>query len=154
MKHFLFITLSILLISCDGTLGGFDNRVFQSPKENIITALDTFFIDNPEMQIPAKWKSHDNWKKRGYDFLDSRIFYFNTVPEEMYYVTFVANGNENQNKNGPTILAIRAVNNGRGKWIKYDDFDAEEKERIEQRFDKNVIIEIEKYSRIKAVRKR
>ena len=148
-------TLSFLLlfviISCDGTLGGFDNRSFATPKQNIEKAIDTLFAKNPEFKIPEKWKEYDNWKKSGYDFLDTRIFYFQSEPEEMYYVSFVENGNKKQDENGPTILAIRSV--FRHRWLNEEDYGDKEKQRIENRFDKEVISKLEKYSGVKPTRK-
>ncbi|WP_026978903.1 hypothetical protein [Flavobacterium tegetincola] len=106
-------------------------------------------MKNPELKIPAKWKDNDDWKKRGFGFLDTRIFYFQSEPEEMYYVSFVGNGNEN----GPTILSIRSVFTKRhNQWLKEEDFSNDEKERIEKRFDTEIINKIEIYSGIKAIK--
>ena len=89
IKFFFILLFSSLLISCDGTLGGIDNRTFETPKQNIEKAIETLFVKNPELKIPAKWKDNDDWKKRGFGFLDTIIFYFQSEPEEMYYVSFV-----------------------------------------------------------------
>ncbi|WPO77077.1 hypothetical protein [Flavobacterium sp. KACC 22761] len=153
IKIFFILLFGYLLISCDGTLGGFDSRNFATPKKNIEKAIDTLFNKNAELEIPEKWKEYDNWKKRGYDFLDTRIFYFQSEPEEMYYVSFVTDGNEKQDENGPTILAIRSIFTKRhNKWLKEEDFSVDEKERIENRFDAEIISKLEKYSGIKAIR--
>jgi len=153
MKRLIFL-IFVLLLSCDGTLGGFDNRIFPTSKKNIENAITSLFIKNPELKIPDKWKIYDDWEKRGYNFLDSRIFYFDTKPEEMYYVTFVGNGDDKQNEKGPTILAIRAVSVGDNRWILYDEFSPEQKEKIEQRFDEKIISEIEKITGVKAIREK
>ena len=72
----------------------------------------------------------------------------------MYYVSFVENGNGKQNENGPTILAIRSVFTKRhNQWLKEEDFDEIEKQRIENRFDTEIIGKLEKYSGLKASRK-
>ena len=152
MKYLLSL-IFILMISCDGTLGSFNGRKFTTPKKNIEKAIDTLFAKNPEYKIPENWKIYDNWKKAGYDFLDTRIFYLQSEPKEMYYVSFIGNGNEKQNENGPTILAIRAVNFGNYSWSNYEEFTKKERERIEQRFDNEIISKIEKYSGVKATRK-
>lgn len=153
IKIFFILLFGYLLISCDGTLGGFDRRNFETPKKNIEKAIDTLFKKNAELEIPEKWKEYDNWKKSGYDFLDTRIFYFQSEPEEMYYISFVADGNEKQDENGPTILAIRSIFTKRhNKWLKEEDFTVDEKERIENRFDAEIISKLEKYSGIKAIR--
>ena len=85
--------------------------------------------------------------------MDSRIFYFKSEPEEMYYVTFVSDGNENQERNGPTILAIRSVfTKKHNNWLLIDDFEITEKERIEKRFEVEIVSKLEKYSKTKALR--
>jgi len=153
IKIFLFFLFSLIFFNC-GTLGGFDSRNFTTPKKNIEKAIDTLFAKNPELVIPEKWKSNDDWKKRGFGFLDTRIFYFQSEPEEMYYVSFVSDGNEKQDENGPTILAVRSVFTKRhNKWLKEEDFDDNAKERIENRFDTEIISKLEKYSGLKATRK-
>lgn len=153
IKLFLIILFSHSLVGCDGTLGGFDNRNFEMPKQNIEKAIETLFVKNPELEIPEKWKDNDDWKKRGFGFLDTRIFYFKSEPEEMYYVSFVEDGNENQNQNGPTILAIRSVFTKRhNRWLKEEDFDDYMKERIQNRFDTEIILKLEKYCGLKANR--
>ena len=153
IRTFIILLFSCLLISCDGTLGGFDNRNFETPKQNIEKAIETLFVKNPKFEIPEKWKVNDNWKKRGFGFLDTRIFYFQSEPEEMYYVSFVENGKEKQNENGPTILAIRSIFSKRhNQWLNEEDFENDEKERIEKRFDMEIISKLEKYSGIKATK--
>jgi hypothetical protein len=153
IKLFFILLFSCLLVSCDGTLGGFDSRNFETPKQNIEKAIETLFVKNPELEIPEKWKDNDDWKKRGFGFLDTRIFYFHSEPEEMYYVSFVEDGNEKQSENGPTILAVRSVFTKRhNKWLKEEDFDDNAKERIENRFDTEIISKLEKYSGVKATR--
>jgi len=154
LKVFFALLFNCLLISCDGTLGGFSERSFDTPKQNIEKAIDTVFAKNPELKIPEKWKVHNDWEKRGFGFLDTRIFYFQSEPEEMYYVSFVADGNEKQDENGPTILAIRSVFTKRhNQWLKEEDFDDKTIERIENRFDTEIISKLEKYSGLKATRK-
>ena len=152
IKIFFILLFSCLLSNC-GTLGGFDSRNFATPKKNIEKAIDTLFIKNPELEIPEKWKEYDTWEKRGFGSLDTRIFYFQSEPEEMYYISFVGDGNEKQDENGPTILAIRSIFTKRhNKWLKEEDFGDDEKERIEKRFDTEIISKLEKYSGIKATR--
>lgn len=154
IKIFFILLFGSLLISCDGTLGGFDSRYFVTPKKNIEKAIDTLFVKNTELEIPEKWKEYDTWEKRGFGSLDTRIFYFQSEPEEMYYVSFVSDGNEKQDEKGPTILAIRSVFTKRhNQWFKEEDFDDNTKERIENRFDTEIISKLEKYSGSKATRK-
>ena len=65
IKIFFILLLSCLLISCDGTLGGFDIRNFETPKQDIEKAIETLFVKNPKLEIPEKWRDYDTWKKRG-----------------------------------------------------------------------------------------
>ena len=134
-------------------MGGFDSRNFVTPKQNIEKAIDTLFVKKPEFKIPEKWKEYDTWKKRGFSSLDTRIFYFQSEPEEMYYVSFVEDGNEKQDENGPTILAIRSIFTKRhNKWLKEEDFGVDEKDRIKKRFDREIISKLEKDSGVKSTR--
>ncbi|MES2544740.1 MAG: hypothetical protein V4548_07635 [Bacteroidota bacterium] len=150
IKIFFILLFGCLFSNC-GTLGGFDTRNFETSKKNIVKAIDTLFVKNPELEIPEKWKEYDTWKKRGFGFLDTRIFYFQSEPEEMYYVSFISDGNEKQDENGPTILAVRSVFTKRhNNWLKEEDFGDDEKERIEKRFDAEIINKLEKYSGMKA----
>src|SRR5438046_488962 len=110
-----------MAVSC-GTLGGFDEVYFSTSKQNVVNAIDTLYSRHPQYKIPDNWKSFDSWKERGFGFLDSRIFYFNSKPEEMYYVTFLGNAKDTiQLQNGIVGMAIRAINRGSGKWEKEEE---------------------------------
>ena len=66
----------------------------------------------------------------------------------MYYVTFVNSGaGENPNY---SRLAIRGVENGNGKWKKFMEFNTIEQERIEKRFQKEIISRLEHFTRVKS----
>lgn len=140
----------VSLISCDGTLGGFNTISFPTSKKNIENAIDTLYSNYPDYRIPDKYKDFDNWSKRGYNFLDSRILYFTHEPEEMYYISFV--GDEESFKDTTHIdIAIRAVFLGsKRKWLKEEDFSKEEKNRIQTRFKNEVISKLEGYTNCKA----
>lgn len=142
------ILLVIFLTSCigAGTLGGFDLRSFSTSKKNIVRAIDSLYLNYPEYVIPSKWTKFDIWKSRGYDFLDSRIFYFSVQPEEMYYVTFYGDANDSiQINHTYTALSIRAYCNGNYKWLKEEDCTSKQKERIQKRFDEEIIPKLQKY---------
>lgn len=129
-----------------GTLGGFTPKTFETSNQNVVRAIDTFYSKNPEYQIPKKWEPFDDWKERGYSFLDSRIFYFKIAPEEMYYVSFIGDANDTtQLSNSSTSLSIRAINNGKGHWTLENEINSSEKTRIEERFDKEIISKIQGY---------
>ncbi len=131
-----------------GTLGGFKPWTFTTSKRNLVNAIDTLFNKNPQYKIPAKWKSLDDWKERGYDFLDSRIFYFKSTPEEMYSGTFLGNlNNSAQVDTNTTTICIRAVDNGNRHWTLENETSSSEKKRIENRFQVEVISKLEEYTK-------
>ena len=139
----------IFLISCDGTLGGFNTISFPTSKKNLEQALDALYSDYPDYRVPNKYKDFNNWSKSGYDFLDTRIFYFSQTPEEMYYVSFV--GDEEIFKDTTHVdIAIRAVFvENKRKWLKEEDFNEEEKNRIQARFKTEIIAKLEGYTKSK-----
>jgi hypothetical protein len=144
------------LISCGigaGTLGGFATITFPTSKRIVVIAIDSLFAQHPEYEIPDKWKVHDDWKKRGYEFLDTRIFYFKSKPEEMYYVSFYGDANDSvQVDTTKTGISIRAVhNNANYLWTKEDDISSSEEKRINKRFQSEIISKLEQYTNTKAV---
>lgn len=146
MKRLLLVALVAVIFSgCNigaGTLGSFNSRKFHFGKDDIISALDSL----EEYKIPDKWIEKDNWSKRGYDFLESRIFYLQNEPEEMYYVTYRGNSKV-------MVMSIRAVfDKNHVRWLLEEDFFNAEKERIESRFDKEIIAKLEKITNSKAER--
>lgn len=145
--------MSFLVGGCmsSGTLGGFDNRTFSTSKSMLNKALDTFYFRYPKYKIPDKWQDRDNWAQRGYGFLESRIFYFNEHPEEMYYVSFIGDSTMLADPDKISI-AIRAVYKGGKNWMMESEFDKQETERIETRFDKEIINRLESYTQVKAQR--
>src|SRR5258708_33537125 len=83
------ITVANFLTSC-GTLGGIGDTInFPTSKKKLEIAMDSLYIIHPEYKIPREWETYNSWHQRGYDFLESRIFYFKSFPEEMYYMTFI-----------------------------------------------------------------
>lgn len=157
-KLILAFLTSCFLTSCfigAGTLGGFDTRVFPTSKQKLVQAIDTLYSKYPNYKIPVKWKSRDDWKERGYDFLDSRIFYFPSDPEEMYYVTFYGDANDSiQVDTTITGISIRAVENATSGWTLEANTSSSDKKRIEARFDKEIISKLEKYTETKATREK
>lgn len=127
-----------------GTLGGFELRIFPTSKKKLVQAIDTFFIKYPKYKLPPKWVSFDNWKARGFDFLDGRIFYFKTNPEEVYYVTMYGDGNDSvQIDTTKTGMSIRAFRNEKFGWTKVDNCSRQEKQRIQKRFDEEIVSKID-----------
>jgi hypothetical protein len=158
MRHTITITVLFILIltGCGigaGTLGGFDTITFPTSKRTLVKVIDSLFAQYPEYKIPDKWKKEDNWKERGYDFLDTRIFYFKSVPEEMYYVSFYGDANDSlQVDTTKTGISIRAVDNGANYiWTKESDISSSEERRITKRFLNEIVSKIEQYTNTKSV---
>lgn len=154
MKNHIFIIIVFFLVSgcmSGGTMGGFDIRTFPISKSVLNQAIDTLNLRNPEYKLPDKWKERDNWSRRGYGFLESNIFYLKGDPEEMYYVTFIGDSTMLADPKKISI-AVRAVYNGGKRWLLENDLDKQEKERIEVRFDKEIISKLENYAKVKAKR--
>ncbi|RYU87378.1 hypothetical protein EWM62_16865 [Mucilaginibacter terrigena] len=115
-------------------------------------ALKQIYKDHPEYLIPEKWEQFNDWSRRGYDFLDSRIFYFKDAPEEMYYISFIKDP-EDPAAAKSVILAVRAVQRDSStSWLLQKDFNEKQQEEIEARFDKEIVSKLEKYTLTKAKR--
>lgn len=154
-KRLTILFITFILTGCigAGTLGGFDLRTFPTSKRNLVQAIDTLYLRHPEYEIPNKWKTFDDWHERGYDFLDSRIFYFKTNPEEIYYVTFIGDANDSiQVDTTKTALSIRAYRNNKFGWTKEEDLSSKEKKRVQQRFDQEIISKLEEYTNTKSMK--
>ena len=143
---FFIIVIVFGLMSCDGTLGGFNTISFPVSKKRVETAFDSLYSIHPEYKIPAKLQEYNFWSKSGYDFLDSRLIYFSEFPEEMFYISFV--GEEQTFKDTThSDIAIRSVYIGsKKKWLKEEDFTEEEKIRIKNRFENEILSKLEKYT--------
>ena len=136
-----------------GTLGGFETITFPTSKRVLVIAIDSLFAQYPDYRIPDKWKKEDDWKERGYGFLDSRIYYFKTKPEEMYYVSFCGDANDSlQIDTTRTGISIRAIDDSINyRWTKESDISSSEKRRIEKRFQDEIILKLEHYTNSKAL---
>ncbi|HLC82499.1 MAG TPA: hypothetical protein VJI69_01635 [Bacteroidia bacterium] len=159
MKNLIILLLLFSLSGCGvlfygaGTLGGFDIRFFPVAKIEVVKAISDLYRNNPEYSIPEKWKQHDDWKARGYGFLDTRIFYFKNPPEEMYYVSFYGDSIKQANPHKIGI-AIRAVYNDSHGWDLEKEFKRKERERVEQRFQNEIIAKLEGYIEKKSTREK
>jgi hypothetical protein len=151
-RMFFYLLSFQIFLGCGtgaGTLGGFEPVTFSRPKEKIRKAIDSLFVVYPEYRIPEKWGYWDNWKERGYGFLQSYIFYFEGRPEEMYYVTILGDG-KTQADSAHTEIAIRAINRGKNRWLLHEDLSEGEKDRIMRRFDSEIISKLKFLSKGKS----
>ena len=145
-----FLLLFFTLISCDGTLGGFNIISFPVSKKKIEIAIDNIYSKYPEYKIPNKYQDYNKWDYWGANSLDTHTFYFRESPEEIYYISFI--GEEETLKDTTHIdIAIRSVFVGRKmKWLKQENFSKEEESRIQTRFKTEIIAKLEKYTKSKA----
>jgi hypothetical protein len=149
-RVFFLLLLSVYLTNCDyakGTLGGSQDITFRIPKKQLGKGIDDFLLKNPEYKIPEKWKKLDDWDQRGLGFLKGKIIYFKNSPEEMYYVTI---SEDPVDVNTTSIINVRAVNGG-WSWNNYADIKETEKLRVEQRFYREIVLNIQKVTKINAV---
>ncbi len=68
------------------------------------------------------------------------MFYFRTSPEEMYYVSFL-----DYPDTMTTTISIRSVFNGE-RWTNEGDTRRREEDRIENRFDSEIVSKLERFS--------
>jgi hypothetical protein len=143
----LTILLAVLTIltRCNigaGTLGSFDDRRFPIKKSDFLTVFDSL----TEKQIPDKWKETASDIERTYEFLadDVTCLYLNDNPEEMYLVSYQGNSKF-------TVISVRSVFR-QGRWFVKGDLDDDEIDRIETRFDNEIIKKIENRTRTKGER--
>lgn len=148
---FYVLIVFFALISCDGTLGGFNTIRFPISKKKLELAFDSLYTNYPEYKIPDKFQEYNFWSKSGYDFLDSRLIYFSELPEELYYVSFV--GEEETFKDTSHIdIAIRSVFVGsKKKWLKQKDFSKEEEIRIQTRFKSEIVSKIQEFTNTQSI---
>jgi hypothetical protein len=146
MKNLTFLfAVMIILTRCNigaGTLGSFDDRRFAVNKSDFLTAFDSL----TEKQVPDKWKETAASIEHTYEFLadDVTCLYLDDNPEEMYFVSYQGNSKF-------TVISVRSVFRN-GRWFAKGDLDDEEIDRIETRFDNEIIKKIENRTRTKAER--
>ena len=121
------------------SLNGFETYRFETKKHHLENLIDTVFFDSQTINncIPQKWIHLDDWEKRGFDFPDTRIFYFPSSPEEMYYVSFLGDSTY-WNQCTYAEISIRAVG-GKNGWKHAKSINEKNKNRIEKRFTKEII---------------
>ena len=144
----ILLLFTVLDLAC-GTLGGFDEINFPTSKENLERAIDSLYSSHPEYKIPPEWETYNDWSKRGYDFLESRIFYFQLPPNEMYYVSFIGDSAMLADTT-QILISIRAVNKGTDYWYLRSDLDSREQQRIQARFNNEIVSKLELYTNSKS----
>lgn len=124
-----------------GTLGSFDTRRFKLKKSDFVSVFDSI----PERQIPDKWIENAMSIRHTYEFMrENTCVYLKGYPEEMYFVSY--NGNSKF-----SVISIRSVYM-QNRWFTQKDLDDSERERIENRFDAEIINKIENATGTKAER--
>ncbi|AMM51005.1 hypothetical protein TH61_07155 [Rufibacter sp. DG15C] len=123
-----------------GTLGSFEDRKFQVSIEEMLVAMNSL----ESHKIPEKWKPTAASIEGTYGFFENTNFYLKGSPEEMYFVSYQGNSRV-------TVMSIRSVFKN-GKWFIENDLAEDERERIENRFDREIIAKLEKLTNSKATR--
>jgi hypothetical protein len=160
-RNFTCLILLLMHLSCDfigglgsgGVLGG-KGKVFKfdCTRGELETCInnDLWSIKN----IPEHLKKYyHDWDKpkTSPGFLIGKVFYLKAnkeQTEEMYYVTLVSEKIEDTTWTKPSYLGIRALNiiDGNNQWKTDDDISTSEWERIDARFEKDIINQIQNSS--------
>ena len=135
-KILTILFLTTLLTRCNigaGTLGSFNERKLPVNKSDFLNALNSL----TERQIPDKWKETALSIEDTYDFLtaDVTCLYLKDNPEEMYFVSY-------QGNKKVTVISIRSVYKNE-QWFGKGNLESKEIDRIEKRFDNQIIRIIE-----------
>jgi len=146
----------VFLIFCIGiciTACGTKTRqvVFPVSKSKLQAGIDSLYTRHPEYNMPPNWVVFNSWGKQGYDPKNANIFYFKNSPEEMYYVTFIADST-NLSDTTKSAIAIKAINTGDFNWMLTVDMSPEEKEQVQNRFEAEIIPKLEDYTKCKVAR--
>ncbi len=155
IKRIIFLIFTaVCLYSCDFTddaLGRWPERTFPISRKNLTAAINQLYKKNAEYKVPGKWAEEDSLEKKSYFFLSGMTFYFKENPEEMYFVTLLVD-DPSLADSSKTMIAIRSVSYGVGKWYRYSDESPDERVRIEKRFDKEIISKLELFTGTKALK--
>jgi len=148
----LIITLCCLcglMAACNkfGAIG--DTINFRTTKPQLETAIDSLYAKYPQYKLPAKWAKYNNFPVKNPEYLETKIFYFKSQPEEMYYISLI-DDSVMTGDSARTGLAIRAVNRGDGTLLKEDNIDFEDGKRMEKRFNDEIVSKLEALTKTKA----
>jgi len=99
--------------------------------------------------IRGRYNSNNIDSPRGYDFLESSLFYFKNSPEELYYISFVGDSATFADTTQVSI-AVRAVTNESSGWQLEKDVSSGERNRIELRFRKEIVEKLERITNCRA----
>ena len=124
------------------SLNGLERHRIEMKKNQLESFIDSSFfnVDSSNYCISEEWSHLDTWEQNGFDFLESRIFYFSSPPKEMYYVTFIGDS-ASWTHDKHVVISIRAVGNSKG-WQHAKSINPKDKTRIELRFKKNILDKI------------
>jgi len=146
MKAVISIFVLFFCISCNnkiaGTLGGGYVYEFNCSENELNNCLKFFKERHLNLAIPDRWKEYDDWEKRGYNFLNGKIFYFegdSDLKEEMYYVTVLRFSEEKTKVARVSIRSVFRKTTKFGQWLLFEDLKKSEKKIIEKRFQELVL---------------
>lgn len=160
---FLGLGLALLFLKLDaqfgvGSLGAVGSWMFPTSKKELVLAIDSLFAMQPRYILPKELDTrYNNWKEGGYDFLDSRLFYFDKKPREIYYVSFYGDASDsiqaNPNLTGISVRSVISVSGIKG-WQNDSDMSNTEMHRVLDRFDKEIVSKLETYTNTKAIKEK
>ena len=138
-----------VLAACDniGTVG--DPVRFHTKKPALAAAIDSLYAKYPEYRVPAKWQQFNNFAYKNPAFIETRVFYFKSPPEEMYYVSLIDDSLLSADT-AHSGLAIRAINRGSGVWLQGPDVSFRDEKRINKRFKNAILSKLEAFTHAKA----
>ncbi|PTS93386.1 hypothetical protein DBR11_25425 [Pedobacter sp. HMWF019] len=153
LKKLLFLTSFFCFLSCRfidaGSFSGWNTIVFPISPKKLDVAVDQLFKEYPNYVMPEKWKNYgEDWIKQGYIRKKIFIFYFESAPEEMYYVSLVDAGYTEHTEY--VRIAVRGVETGNGHWKQNKQCSDEQRKRIEDRFKNEIVSKLETYVKAKS----
>lgn len=138
MKYILFI---FCLYSCGGTTGHIEFYNFNATKYEVENALLQVINNDTTYKVPKKWRSHTKD-----DYFERIYIYFSNRPNELYQIGFT-DSNEWQ-KSATCRLGLISIYQGE-QFMYEDDLNWKEQERIQKRFEEEILTKI-KYTYIKS----
>jgi hypothetical protein len=148
-------TQSIIIMCCicavlfgcnvSGQIGSTFN--FPTSKQNMELAIDSLYAKYPEYKVPAKWQAFNNFSPGASAYIEGKVFYFKSNPEEMYYVSLISGSGHHSGRVG---LAIRAINKGSADWLQEQAMGYDDEDRIQARFKTEIISKLETFTGVKA----
>ncbi|MBB6498156.1 hypothetical protein [Pedobacter cryoconitis] len=149
----LILILSLFSISCGnigaGSLGAWKIKVFPVSNKQLALSINSIYKEYPKYKVPEKWKyESEYWIRDGFEVSKIMFFYFDSNPEEMYFVSFLEPGLVKNPEYAR--LAIRSIFTEKTGWKEIKKYSDSEKLRIEGRFEQEIIPKLERLTGTKS----